>query len=132
MLFFYRKMNASNYLAELWGITIAVVSLALLINPKRLEKFFTEMENEAIMFLGGTATLVIGIAMVLIHNVWVKDWRVIITLLGWLSILKGADILFLPKRMRKRWAKMEKPQWQLIFTLLLVSGMILTYLGFSK
>jgi hypothetical protein len=85
----YKKMNLSNYLAELWGITFVAVSLALLIKPKLLERLFAEVENEATMFFWGTVSLVIGIAVVLAHNVWVPDWRVVITILGWLSLIRG-------------------------------------------
>ena len=124
-------MNLSNYLAELWGITIVVVSLALLIKPKYLESLFAEVENEATMFFWGIVSLVIGIAMVLVHNVWVPDWRVIVTILGWSSLAKGLDVLFLPEHMRKRWPKMGNWQWRIIFVFLLFSGFVLTYLGFT-
>lgn len=124
-------MNLSNYLAELWGITIIVVSFALLIKPKRLEKLFAEVENEATMFFWGIVSLVIGLAMVLIHNVWVFDWRVTITILGWLTLIKGLDVLFLPEHMRKRWPKMGDRQWRLILIFLLFAGFVLTYLGFT-
>ncbi|MDD5014241.1 MAG: hypothetical protein PHW73_03940 [Atribacterota bacterium] len=124
-------MNISNYLAELWGITIVVVSLALLIKPKRLERLFVEVENEATMFFWGIVSLVIGIAMVLLHNVWVPNWRVVITILGWLTLIKGVDVLFLPDHMRKRWPKMGNQQWQLILVFLLFIGLVLTYLGFT-
>jgi len=124
-------MDISNYLAELWGITIAVVSLALLIKPKRLEKLFAEVENEATMFFWGMVSLVIGIAMVLVHNVWVPNWRVAITILGWLTLVKGLDVLFFPEHMRKRWPKMENRQWVLILALLLFIGLVITYLGFT-
>jgi hypothetical protein len=123
-------MTISNYLGQLWGITIVVVSFTLLINPDRLDKLVREMENEAAMFFGGIITLIIGVAMVLAHNIWVLDWRLSLTLLGWLSILKGLDILFLPKRMKKRWAKTENKHWRLIFLFLLILGLTLIYFGF--
>lgn len=123
-------MNLSNFLAELWGITIVVVSFALLINPKRLEGLFTEVKNEATMTFLGVITLIIGIAMVLAHNVWVLDWRVAITILGWLTLLKGLDLLFLPERMKERWPKMKNRLWLLIFTFLFLGGLVLAYLGF--
>jgi len=125
-------MSISNYLAELWGITIVVVSLALLIDQKRLEKLFIGVENEVAMFFGGVVTLIIGLAMVLAHNLWVFDWRLSLTILGWLSIVKGIDILFLPKRMKKRWAKTENKYWRLIFLFLLFLGLTLTYFGFTS
>ncbi|MFA5084398.1 MAG: hypothetical protein WC475_03425 [Candidatus Paceibacterota bacterium] len=124
-------MTLSNYLAELWGITIVVVSLALLIKPKRLEKLFADAENEATMFFWGIVSLIIGIAMVLAHNLWVPDWRVVITILGWSSLLKGLDVLFLPERMRKRWPETKRWQWILIFVFLLLAGLIIAYLGFT-
>ncbi|MDD5110009.1 MAG: hypothetical protein PHI63_02220 [Patescibacteria group bacterium] len=124
-------MTLSNYLAELWGITIVVVALTLLIKPKLLKKLFAEVENEATMFFWGVVTFIIGVAMVLAHNVWVPDWRVAITILGWLSMFEGLDVLFLPERMKKRWSKMENWQWVTIFMFLLIVGLILTYLGFT-
>ena len=34
--------------------------------------------------------------MVLVHNVWVADWRIVITLLAWLTLIKGIVRLNLP------------------------------------
>lgn len=124
-------MNISNYLAELWGSTIVVVSFILLVKPRRLERLFAAVKNEAVMFFGGIVTLIIGLAMVLVHNVWVLDWRVSITILGWLTLLKGLDLLFLPERMKKRWPKMKNWQWTVIFGSMLLAGLVLTYLGFT-
>ncbi len=124
-------MNLSNYLAVLWGVTIVVVSLAFLVKPKLLERLFAKAQKKAMMSFWGITTLVIGITMVLTHNVWVLDWRVVITIIGWLTLIKGLDLLFLPNRMRKRWSKMGRAQWTVIFTLLLLGGLVLFYLGFA-
>lgn len=124
-------MHYSNLLAEIWGITIAVVSLALLLRPATVGKLFKEAENEATMFFWGMVTLVIGVAQVLVHNVWALDWRLVITILGWLTVVKGLDLLFFPERMAKRWAKMENGQWRLIFSVMLLAGLVIAYLGFT-
>ncbi len=124
-------MNISNYLSQLWGIIIAVVSLILLIKPKLLERLFAGAKNKRTMFLWGIITLAVGVVMVLVHNIWVLDWRVVITILGWLTLIKGLDLLLLPKRMRKRWSKMENWQWKVIFMFLFLGGLVLTYWGFT-
>ena len=31
-----------------------------------------------------------GLAIVLYHNVWAADWRVLITLFGWMGVIGGA------------------------------------------
>lgn len=123
-------MDVSHYLAILWGVTLAVVSLALLKDPKRLETFLAEKKNGMVMFFWGVVTFVIGLAMVLVHNVWVLDWPVVITLLGWLTVLKGLDLLFLPERMEKRWTGMKQRHWLLIFTSLFLLGLAIALLGF--
>jgi uncharacterized membrane protein len=123
----------SNYLAEIWGISIIVIALALLINETYLKRLFASMQNEDNLFFWGFVTFIIGIAMVLAHNVWVKDWQVIITIFGWASLLKGLYILFLPKLTVLWIKKIENQQW-LPITLVVVIfiGLTLTYLGFTS
>ena len=38
-----------------------------------------------------------GLAVVLTHNVWVADWPVLITILGWLTAIAGAFRLLAPQ-----------------------------------
>lgn len=122
----------SNYLAELWGILIAIVSLALLIKEKHLKKLFAEIETENNLFLWGLISLVVGVAMVLTHNVWVKNWTVIVTILGWLSLIKGLCLLFVPEY-AKEWSKKMENAPFLPYALLVavLFGLVLTYLGFT-
>ena len=121
-----------NYLAEVWGISIVVISLALLIKPKYLKRLFVEMENEATMFFLGIVSFVIGLAMILAYNVWAKNWQVIITILGWLSLLKGLTVLFLPECTIK-WAKKMENASFLPYALvaMVIIGLAITYFGFT-
>jgi uncharacterized membrane protein len=125
-------MILSNYLAEVWGISIVVICLSLLIKPEYLKKIFSEIENETSMFFWGFITFVIGITMVLAHNVWAKDWQVIVTLLGWISLIKGLTLLFCPKSLVKFAKKMENASY-LPFALIIgvFIGLAVTYLGFT-
>lgn len=125
-------MVLSNYLAEVWGISIVVVSLALLIKPNYLKRLFAEVENETTMFFWGMVSLVIGIAMILSYNVWEQNWQVIITILGWGSLVKGLSVLFLPELMKSWVKKMENQQWLPIALVIMVFvGLVITYLGFT-
>ena len=122
----------SNYLAELWGISLVVVALALLIKPKHLKNLFAEAENEAKLFCWGVATLVIGIAMVLSYNVWEQSWQVIVTILGWLVTIKGLALLFIPEMMKKWIKKAENASYMpFVLIVLLLIGLVLTYFGFT-
>lgn len=125
-------MELSNYLAEIWGISITVVCFALLIKEKHLRRLFASLETEDNLFLWGLISLVLGIAMVLSHNVWTKSWQVVITILGWISLLKGLSLLFIPE-LTKKWVKMmENKQWLSIALVAgVIVGLIITYLGFT-
>lgn len=122
----------TNYLAEVWGISIVVVALALLIKEKHLKRLFAKIESEESLFVWGLVSFVLGIGMVLAHNIWVESWPVIITILGWLTLLKGLALLFLPEQMKAWSKKIENKQWLPIALVVLVfAGLIITYLGFT-
>ena len=48
----------------------------------RAEEF---LNSHALIYLAGIITLTAGLAIVLTHNVWAADWRILITVLGWLT-----------------------------------------------
>jgi hypothetical protein len=43
-------------------------------------------------------TLLAGLAIVRAHNLWVADWRVVVTVLGWLAVVGGVLRIILPDR----------------------------------
>lgn len=122
----------SSFLAELWGISMVIIGLAFLINPKYIERVFKYAEDEKTMFNWGILTLVIGLSMVLSHNIWAKNWQVAITVLGWLSLIKGMVILFVPEIANKYLKKVQVANF-LPYALMAVVliGLVLTYFGFT-
>ncbi len=126
-------MELTNYLATIWGLSIVVISIALLVRPNYLKKLAKIAEDEALLFVCGIATLAIGIATVLAHNTWVKDWPVIITIFGWIALIKGLSIMFFPGFTKK--ITLSVIEYKYISYVLLVAsiiGLIITYLGFTS
>ncbi len=124
-------MPLTNFLAELWGISLVLISLALLIKDGHLKKIFSAIEDDE-MFCWGMAAAVIGVAMVLTHNIWVKDWTVVITIFGWLSLIKGLAMLFLPEFVKKMAKNLQSaPFLPYALIVMLAIGLALTYLGFT-
>jgi uncharacterized protein YjeT (DUF2065 family) len=125
-------MVLSNYLAELWGISIVIISLALLIKDKHLKSLYQKIETDESLFLWGFISLVIGVAMILSHNTWVSSWQVIITILGWLAFIKGIALLFVPELGKKYAKKIENQKWlPAALVILVFIGLVITYLGFT-
>jgi hypothetical protein len=57
---------------------------------------------------------------VILHNIWVVDWRVAITILGWSTVIKGIQKIGFPEHIRKQAQMFKKKQWlSAIFLILL-------------
>ncbi|HWB46791.1 MAG TPA: hypothetical protein VG900_15240 [Hyphomicrobiaceae bacterium] len=94
-------MQTSYFLARLLGPLLLVLGASMAFNAK----VYTDMANEfiasrALVYLAGAAALTAGLSIVLSHNVWTADWRLIITLLGWIATLAGISRLLFPDMVR--------------------------------
>ena len=75
------------------------LGLALVFQGTGFRAFASEfMASPALIFLSGVITLPAGLAIVLTHNVWTADWRVVITIVGWLAVVTGAIRMIVPQR----------------------------------
>ncbi len=83
-------MDTSLFLAKLIGPVFFLIGASITINPGAFKRIGQEfIESEALIFLSGILTLPIGLAIVITHNIWEPDWRIIITCFGWIAILAG-------------------------------------------
>ena len=126
-------MDVSIFLARVLGLYFIIVCLAVLFRFKEIRKTFDEMvSNKANVFFAAFLSLVIGILLVVSHPVFVWDWRLLITLIGYLSLLKGICLLFFPKHMLvcKRAIMSKQHVYYTIIIIFLLIGAFLTYHGF--
>ena len=126
-------MELSFLLARLWGLYLVIISLSFLFNRKILESVITAISDKAFVILAGFFTLSIGIIMVAIHNVWTPDWRIILTLFGWLALIKGVVYINWPE-LALKWGNKFQTNRGLVNILLVITlilGIYLTYIGFS-
>ena len=128
-------MQTSVFLAKLIGPVMLLVGVSLLANEIAFRKMAQEfLRSPALMFFSGMIILPAGLAVVLNHNVWVMDWRVIITLLGWIAMISGAIRVFAPDRVtkfgRKAINRSEHITAAAVFWV--VVGGVLCYFGFRS
>jgi hypothetical protein len=91
-------MNRSLFLAKLMGPTFAAIALGMLANLSMYESMIAEALHTGIVFyLSGLLSLLAGLAIVILHNVWRANWRVIITVLGWLMTIGGIIRIVMPQ-----------------------------------
>jgi uncharacterized membrane protein HdeD (DUF308 family) len=128
-------MATSLFLAKLIGPILLISGIAMLINRKSFDVLAEEiLRSQVLVFLFGTIDLGLGLAIVLTHNLWVADWRVIITLLGWLMIVRGAARMLLPAQVKEFGTKLVKNRCAITasFSVVLVLGLVLSYFGYAR
>jgi hypothetical protein len=84
--------------------------------------------------MSGILTMAAGLAIVLTHNVWVANWRVVVTLLGWLMTVGGAMRIVFPGR-TQAWGRgfLRYPMGGTIAGLIwLAFGAVLTFYGYIR
>ena len=58
----------------------------------------------------GYITLLMGLVTVILHTVWVADWRIAITILGWSTLIKGVLKIGFPEIIHKQAQRFKKKQ----------------------
>lgn len=59
-----------------------------------IHEFF---KNPALIILAGSISLILGLLFVLAHNVWEWSWRLLVTLLSYIVLIRGIIHLYLPE-----------------------------------
>jgi hypothetical protein len=123
------------FLSKLMGLFLVLVGLSMLIQGRLIAETFDGMMRDApLLFIVGIIAIACGLAIVLVHNRWTGGvLPVVVTILGWATLLKGIMLLFLPPPVRI--SIFEALRYgQLIYlyaTIDLAIGIYLTIAGFK-
>jgi hypothetical protein len=126
-------MELSIFLAKAIGLYYLIISLGMILNGAKIKSLLMEiMNNAALLFVTGFLALIIGILLVTSHNIWVADWRVIITLMGWAALIKGIIRVTSPQLMietSKKWVQNNVYYYTTMCVVFLI-GVFLLYHGY--
>ena len=90
-------METTLFLAKVIGLYFLVIGLHMALRGKELRLMFEAFaENRPLTYLTSVFALILGLLLVVSHNVWVAGWPVIVTLLSWLVLIKAIAYLLLP------------------------------------
>ena len=121
-------MEISIFFARLWGSFFVIFGLLSLIT-RQLGKTIEMTKDKAFVISTGYITLLMGLVTVILHNVWVADWRVAITILGWSTLIKGIMKIGFPEYIHKQAQRFKRKQ-TLEAIMLLILGGLLFWAGF--
>jgi len=126
-------MQASIFLARFLGPLLLLPGIGLLVNPRVFQTMGTELVSSLMLvYLFGLIDMAAGLAIVLVHNVWVPDWRVLITLIGWLMLIRGTVRILIPETVMG-YAKTlfrNKLLCPVSGGVLVILGLVLCYFGY--
>jgi hypothetical protein len=128
-------MATSIFLAKLLGPILVLAAVAVFVNRKAMDALAREVLNgHALLLVLGFLDFAAGLAIVLTHNVWVADWRVIITLLGWFLLVRGVVRSVIPDQVKPYGLKLLRdPNFvNGVLAVMLVLGLVLSYFGYAR
>lgn len=124
------------FLSKLIGLYCILVVLPMAINKQAtVATVIAAVHNGPITFVLGLILIAAGLAIILSHNIWSGGAiPVIVTLVGWLTLIKGLLFLFLPPPAAVGvilWGPAYEQFFYVDVALGLILGIYLTYGGFT-
>jgi len=127
-------MQVSIFLAKLLGPVLVLVAINLFMNPKTFRTMASEIvKSVTLVYLFGIMDFTAGLAIVLVHNIWALHWYVLITLLGWLLLIRGIARTVATEKVMSYAAKLaaRRDLYAVAAAVTGVIGLILCYFGFK-
>ena len=126
-------MEIVNFLALLWGFILVIIPLSFLVNSKNTKTIFHIVEDEKMLLLIGMISTILGIVSIVTYNIFDKSWQILITLLGWIILIKGIVLLFTPKIIVNLYRRFGEDNILIPIKLLLtiIIGCFLLFMGFT-
>jgi len=94
-------MEITIFLAQFWGSLFMILGV-MSIGAKLLGRIIEYTEDKTITISTGYITFLLGLVTVVAHNIWIADWPVAVTILGWVTLFKGIEKIGFPDRVNKK------------------------------
>jgi hypothetical protein len=91
-------MELSIFIAKIIAVAYLSIGVGFLFSGKYYRNAIPKLISDpGYMLLGGMISLVLGFFVVQTHNIWAGDWTVVVTIFGWMALIKGVMLLAFPK-----------------------------------
>ena len=114
-------MEKSKSIAGIVGPTLILMVLSEL---KVWNATLYDTQIVPLVYLSGVLIFIAGLSIVRKHNIWVRGWKTLLTIIGWLGLLLGILRMFFPQMYT---AKFKNDNFAFVVELMLILiGGILT------
>jgi hypothetical protein len=126
------NMELSILISKIIAVIYLSASLGRFFSRDYYRRLSDDMyKNAALTYVMGFMAVIIGLLIVHYHNLWRRDWSVLITILGWLALIKGVLIIVFPKFIQRlSGAFLTAGAQKIIPYVTLLVGLLFGYFGF--
>ena len=118
---------------QIFGLIYVAIGVGMVVNDKYLESVFKDFfKVPAIAWVFGIMAMVLGF-LIVTRDAGTGGWSILITVIGWIALVKGGFGLILPKPFHKIAISMMKykPVMMMAQWVILLGGAIMAYVGFA-
>lgn len=95
--------STTIFLAQLWGPAVLAMGVGVYVNRRYYQRIYRTVEKEPLaLLLFGLAGMAAGITHIQAHNLWNSLPEIVVTVFGWLLLVKAAIFLIEPN-IADRW-----------------------------
>jgi hypothetical protein len=125
-------MELSQLIARIASVVYLSAALGAVFTRDYYRRLADDLfKNAALTYLSGFTAVVLGFLIVNYHNIWRKDWTLLVTILGWLAVLKGILMIAFPKLVQNYSRSiLEGKGLQFFPYVATIVGLLFGYLGF--
>jgi len=127
-------METSVLIAKIISVIYLSFGVGLIFNTSFYKKGIEKLLDSAgFTILAGMIAVIIGIVIIEFHNIWGKNWTIVITIIGWIALIKGILLLAFPKSMVFFQPMFQSENlYKFLAPLVILFGLIFAYFGFIK
>jgi uncharacterized membrane protein HdeD (DUF308 family) len=122
-------MANSKQVASLVGPTL----VAMLVSEFPLvQPHLYDSQIPPVVYLSGVLMFVGGLAVVRAHNIWARNWTILVTLTGWFFLVLGLIRMFAAGQYRQTAAGTSSAVFMVLEGVLLIIALIITYQAYRR
>lgn len=125
-------METTIIITRIFATVYVAFGLGMLISPNFYkEEIGKLLVTPSFIFLSGFLAIIFGVLIVTTHHYWENDWRMIISIFGWIALVKGVLLIIAPEQAQGfRYSLLKPENTKIIAYLLLALGVLFGYFGF--